>query len=198
MVHPTTIIDSGALIHPTASIGAFCHIYSCCEIWENVQISDCTILGSPAEHKTKPTREAGKIIIGNGTIIREQVTIQAPVEEDTVIGAGCYIMNKVHIGHDCRIGRDSIIASGAVIGGVAKCEEHSYFGVNSSVHPRAIMGRYFYLSAQGFFKGVSPDGIMWIGVPAKPVKVNMKELQKYKPDDMDKIIKEAEWYLGAY
>ena len=42
--------------------------------------------------------------------------------------------------------------------------------MNASIHQRSKIGKYCVIGAGSFFKGESPDGIIWGGVPAKPIK----------------------------
>jgi NDP-sugar pyrophosphorylase family protein len=46
----------------------------------------------------------GSIHIGNSTIIRENVIINLPSTDSTIIGSNCYIMNTCYIGHDSKLG----------------------------------------------------------------------------------------------
>ena len=41
------------------------------------------------------------------------------------------------------------------------------------------------IGANGFFKGTSPKGIIWAGVPARPLKVNTIGLER-NIDDIDR------------
>jgi NDP-sugar pyrophosphorylase family protein len=59
--------------------------------------------------------------IGEGTTIREGVTIHRGMAKGgiskTVVGANCLLMAYVHIGHDCVVGNNVVMANNASVAG---------------------------------------------------------------------------------
>ena len=93
-----TVIDSNASIRSGARIGKNCHIHS------GAVVSDI-----PQDLKFQG--EDSLAIIGDGTIIREFVTIHRGTASKgkTVIGNNCLIMAYCHVAHDCVLGNHVII-----------------------------------------------------------------------------------------
>ena len=64
----------------------------------------------------------GSVVIGNDVEIGANAAIDRGTVADTIIGDGTKIDNLVHIGHNCRIGRDCLLcgqvgfAGSAVLG----------------------------------------------------------------------------------
>lgn len=114
----------------------------------------------------------GRVHVGDGTVIREYTVINKPTDKITHIGDNCYIMNRCFVGHDSQIGNHVQMNPGCSIAGFVKIGDHSHIGMNASIHQRSIVGKYCVIGAGSFFKGESPDGIVWGGVPARPIKVN--------------------------
>jgi len=127
-------------------------------------------------------------VIGEGTEIREFVTINLPTFGNTIIGKNCFLMANVHIPHDCEVGHDTVFVVGAAIGGRSKIGNYCYFGLNCSVHNRAELGDYCVVGASSFFKGYSDSGLIWAGVPAKAIKVNTVGIERNSPNEMKKIL----------
>lgn len=85
------------------------------------------------------SRVSGRVVIGNGNVIREFTNIGLPTKQSTTIKNECYIMPHCHIAHDTLIedkailsnhsspGRYSQILEGANLGkGVHKRTRESY------------------------------------------------------------------------
>jgi UDP-N-acetylglucosamine acyltransferase len=107
-----TKIGPNVTIYPGARIGKNCQIYP-----------GAVISAEPQDlkfHGEYTTTE-----IGDGTIIRECVTIHRGTDdrEKTVIGKNCLLMCYVHIGHDCQIGNNVIIANSTGISGHVTIED---------------------------------------------------------------------------
>jgi len=101
------------------------HIHRTAIIYTNVKlgtgnwIGAYTVIGSNGEIRNKDQRAfKGKVVIGNNNVISELVTIQRPFEESriTEIGNNNIIMAHSHIRHDARIGNNTEICTGSIIG----------------------------------------------------------------------------------
>lgn len=141
IIGKNNIIGKGAIVHDNVIIG------------DNNYIGPYVVIGEPGEYRNPPQvenvaydcvgqttvflRTPGKIIIGNNNKIREFVAIQSPVlDEETSIGNDNYIMEKTHIAHDCRIGNQTTISPGVVLGGRVQIFNQVNLGINASIHPR--------------------------------------------------------------
>jgi len=142
----------------------------------------------------------GKVFIGTGTIIREAVIINKPTQTSTIIGCDCYLMNRCFIGHDSMIGNNVTLSPGCSIAGFVKIGDYSCVGMNASVHQHSKLGNYCMVGANSFFKGISPDGITWGGVPAKPIKVNEVGINRSKLTDIEKlhVREDAELFINFF
>lgn len=177
MIHETAVIETGAQIDPTAEIGPFCYISSRakigagCKLIARVTILGDTTLGKdnivfpgaclgagPQDHGNEFRPEA-KLIIGDGNIIRENVTMHAgtPKEEFTTrVGSNCMFMINSHIAHDCIVGDNVIMTNNAVIGGHVRLGDGVIMGGNSAVHQFVRIGRKAMI---GGMTGVARDVI---------------------------------------
>lgn len=128
----------------------------------------------------------GRVHIGNNTVIREYTVINKPTDKVTYIGDNCYIMNRCFVGHDTHIGDGVQLNPGCSVAGYVKIGDYSHIGMNASVHQRSSIGKYCVIGAGSFFKGESPDGIVWGGVPARPIKVNEIGIERSDLSDDEK------------
>ena len=163
MIHPT------AVIYPNVFVG------------DNVTIGAYSVIGSPAESKgLDPVNPIGMVIIGEGTIIREHVTIHAPTDKlgYTRIGKNCYIQAHSHIGHDCQIGDNVTLACYACVGGHNKVGDYANFGLHAVSHQRSTIGQGTMIGACAFVKGELEEWSVYVGVPAKRIKANQYLIDK--------------------
>jgi len=183
-------------IDPSARIGNNNLIYPFVYIGKNVEIGDnntiypFTSIGTPGEHKTAEPLKGGKTVIGSNNIIRENVTIQAPIGTlHTIIGNNCYIMNKCHIAHDCIVENEAIMSTGSIIGGYTILEKYVNMGLGAVVHQRLVIGQSAMIGMNSTVtKNILPFTTV-IGTPAKIKGFNRNGALKrgFKEKDVDRI-----------
>ncbi|WP_066755400.1 acyl-ACP--UDP-N-acetylglucosamine O-acyltransferase [Crocinitomix algicola] len=142
------MISKLANINPAAKIAENVTIESFTTIYEDVEIGEGTVIGPNVT--IYPGARIGKNVqifpgavisaipqdlkfhgeyttteIGDNTIIRECVTIHRGTDDKlkTSIGKNCLLMCYVHIGHDCTIGNNVIIANSSGISGHVVIED---------------------------------------------------------------------------
>jgi UDP-N-acetylglucosamine acyltransferase len=164
-IHPTAIIDPQANVDPTAQIGPYvvidgpvrirarCNIAAAAVILGNTEIGvDCrvhshAVIGDvPQDHAYEG--ELSYCRVGEGCIVREGATIHrgtAPGSE-TIVGSHCLLMTNSHVGHNCQIGDDVTIVSGAVLGGYVQVGARAVISGNAAVHQFVRIGELAMVS----------------------------------------------------
>jgi len=164
-IHPTAIVDAGAKIPSSCSIGPHCiigadvELGADCELVSNVIIEGPTVIGSAnrffpfcsiglgpqdLSYRGEPTR----LEIGNHNTIREFVTINRGTVKGkalTRIGNHSLIMAYAHVAHDCFIGNHVILANAATLGGHVTVEEWAVVGALCPVHQFVRIGAHSYI-----------------------------------------------------
>ena len=172
MISPLAYVDSAAKIGKNVTIQPFAFIEG------NVEIGDDCIIMSGAKilHGTRMgkgnkvhhnavlgaepqdfhyTGESSMLIIGDNNDIRENVTISRGTASTgtTRIGSKNLLMAYVHIGHDCIIGSNCVIANRVslagevhvgdwvVIGGHAAVHQWTHIGAHAMVQGGALLGQ---------------------------------------------------------
>lgn len=134
--HPTAIIGEGAVLGDGVKLGAYCvvgpdvKIGSGTELMAHAVVDGNTTLGSecivhPFARVGGPTQDlkfkggTPGVIVGNKTVIRECVTINAGTHdgEMTEVGSNCLLMAYSHVAHACKIGNGVIIANSTQLAG---------------------------------------------------------------------------------
>jgi|TARA_R110001583_G_scaffold5598_25_gene30201 UDP-N-acetylglucosamine acyltransferase len=197
-IHETVIVGENVWVGENVTIGPYTIIGDNVLIGDGTQIYSHCSIGTPGESIHHAPSEGSGVVIGKNCIIREFVTINSNLgEHKTKVGDNCYLMSKSHMGHDATLENNVVLCTGAKIGGHAIVGAFSYVGLNACTHQRSKLGKYCIVGAVAFFKEISPDGISWMGVPAKPKKVNAVSISRNISNKLlaDKITKEAQNFL---
>ncbi|MDZ4665421.1 MAG: acyl-ACP--UDP-N-acetylglucosamine O-acyltransferase [Bacteroidota bacterium] len=136
-VHPKAKIGNNVTIEPFATIYGDVEIGDDCWIGSNVVINDKARIGKnnrifpgaviasiPQDLKFKG--EDSLVEIGDNNTIRECVTINRGTVDrmTTRIGNNCLLMAYTHLGHDCILGNNIIIANSGNLAGHITIEDH--------------------------------------------------------------------------
>lgn len=168
MIHPTAIIDPSAEIGPDVTVGPYAIIKSDVCIGSGTTIGpyttieqyvtigeDCQIFqyasigGAPQDLKFHGEKTYLKI--GRGTIIREFVTINRGTENGggfTEVGEENYLMAYTHIAHDCKTGKQVILANNATLAGHIILGNNVTVGGLVAIHQFVQIGDFAYIGGK--------------------------------------------------
>jgi UDP-N-acetylglucosamine acyltransferase len=141
-IHPTAIVEEGARLGAGCVIHANAIITRHCVLGDGVVVHPfAAIGGDPQDLRFDPVTRSG-VRIGNGTVIREHVTVHRATRADgwTEIGAGCYLMVSSHVAHDCRLADKVIMANAVLLAGHVHVGEGAFLGGGCLVHQFSRIG----------------------------------------------------------
>ena len=83
-----------------------------------------------------------ELVIGNDNVFREHVTVHRSTREgeSTLIGSRTFLMAHCHVGHNCHVADQVIIANGAMLGGHVVVQERAFISGNCLVHQFVRVG----------------------------------------------------------
>jgi len=162
LIHPSAIIEDGALLGKNVSVGPFACIGKKVRIGDNTSIAshaiiegDTTIgknnrIFSHAAIGTIPQDlkydgEDVKLVIGDNNTIREFTLLNPGTKGGgsvTKIGSGNLLMAYVHLGHDVIIGDNCILANAATLAGHVELGNHVVIGGFTPIHQFIHIGDY--------------------------------------------------------
>jgi UDP-N-acetylglucosamine acyltransferase len=175
-VHPTAIIDPAAdvgegvevgpfvVIQGDVKIGAGCtlragvHLVGPLTMGCHNNVFSYAVLGEQPQH-LRYNGEPARLVIGDHNIFREHVTIHrgTAASGETRVGNQNFLMANSHIGHDCRIGDNCILANGSLVAGHCTLENNVYLSGNAALHQFVHVGRLALLSGvSGSTKDIPP------------------------------------------
>ncbi|MFA5007870.1 MAG: acyl-ACP--UDP-N-acetylglucosamine O-acyltransferase [Candidatus Omnitrophota bacterium] len=140
-VGPYAIIGPDAEIGEGSCLDAFVQVLGNTKIGKNCRIFSHSVLGNPPQD-LKYKGERSFLVVGDGNIIREFVTMNLGTEKDskTIIGSNNLIMAYSHIAHDCIIGNNNVLANCATLAGHVTIEDKVTIGGLVAVHQFCRLG----------------------------------------------------------
>ncbi|GAB6144144.1 acyl-ACP--UDP-N-acetylglucosamine O-acyltransferase [Desulfocicer niacini] len=168
MIHPTAIIDAEAEIGPNVTIGPYAIVKGNVTIGAGTEIGPYTTIDEyvsvgpncrifqyasigAAPQDLKYHGEKTYLKIGRGTIIREFVTINRGTAFGggyTEVGEENYLMAYTHIAHDCKTGKQVILANNATLAGHIELGDNVTVGGLVAIHQFVKIGEHAYIGGK--------------------------------------------------
>lgn len=165
-----SILEANVVIDKNVKIGRNNHFFA-----------NCVIGSRPQLLRLSPDTEIGSLLIGDGNIFHEQVTIHPSIYpgEHTTIGNENFLMVGVHIGHDCIL-EDKIVMSNYVqIGGHCMVETGAWLSGLAASHQFVTIGRWCYVAGlAGINRDIPPFLIVSGHYPPRIRGVNERGLNR--------------------
>ncbi|KSV67681.1 UDP-N-acetylglucosamine acyltransferase [Sinorhizobium sp. GW3] len=175
-IHPSSIVESGAVIGENVKIGPFCYIGPKVVLGDDIELlSHVVVIGRTSVGKgTKifPNAVVGgdsqsvhhsavdtELLIGTNCTIREGVTMNTGTVEHggkTVVGDNNLFLANSHVAHDCRLGSNIILSNNVMLAGHVTVEDRVILGGGCAVHQFTRVGRQAFV---GGLSAVSYDVI---------------------------------------
>jgi UDP-3-O-[3-hydroxymyristoyl] glucosamine N-acyltransferase len=186
-------IGAGCIVGRGVKIGRGCQIYPRVTIYAGTTLGDRVIvhagavLGSDGFGYVRDAKsgryekfpQVGRLVIEDDVEIGANTTIDRGALDETRIGRGTKIDNLVHIGHNCRLGENVVIAAQTGLSGSIVIENDVVLGGQVGIGEHARIEEGVMLGGQG---GVLPNkvlrgkGVAFWGTPAQPVREYLKQL----------------------
>ena len=124
--------------------------------------------------------QLGRVMVGDGTEIGANTTIDRGAGPDTVIGPGCIIDNLVQIGHNVQMGKGCIVVALAGISGSTTLGDYVVIGGQVGVAGHLKIADGVRVGAQaGIIRDVEA-GQTLLGSPAMPHKEFWRQMAALK------------------
>ncbi|MDY7019915.1 MAG: acyl-ACP--UDP-N-acetylglucosamine O-acyltransferase [Cyanobacteriota bacterium] len=197
LVHPTAVIHPHAQLHPTVKVGAYA------VIGENVKVGRDTVIGPHVviegwteigdRNQIFPGATIGTepqdlkyngavsfVKIGNDNLIREYVTINRATYEGqaTILGNQNLLMAYSHMGHNCVIEDQVVIANGVALAGHVYIESQARISGVLGVHQFVHIGRLSMIGGMTRTVQDVPPFMIVEGSPARVRSLNSIGLKR--------------------
>ena len=179
-IHPTAVVDASARIGEGVSIGAYTVIGAGVDIGAGTSIgAHCTIdgptrigrdnrihghaaMGGDPQDK-KFAGERTELVIGDGNVIREFVTISRGTGNGggiTRVGDRNWLLAYTHIAHDCQVGNDCVFSNNATLAGHVEVGDQVILSGFVGVHQFCRIGDHAFVGMGAFVNGDVPPFVM--------------------------------------
>jgi len=157
-VHPNARLAKNVIVEPFAYIcenveigegtwiGPHSTILDGARIGKNCRIFPSSVIsGIPQDLKFRGEDTTAEI--GDGSTVREAATINRGTASagKTVIGRNTLIMAYAHVGHDCMVGNNCILANGAGLAGEVRVDDWAILSAGTLVHQFSRIGGHVML-----------------------------------------------------
>ncbi len=160
-VHPTAVVEDGAVLGAGVEIGPFCHVGARAILGEGVRLrshvsvtgithvgASCELypgvaLGGEGQIRGNVFTD-GRLEIGAGCVLREMVSMNVGSAKGgglTRVGAKGYFMANSHVGHDCMVGEGVTFANSVALGGHVEIGDGVIFGGLAAVQQFCRVGK---------------------------------------------------------
>lgn len=214
IVHPNSQIDKSVNIGPFCVIDENVRIHADAQLYQNVYLTGWTTIGEgcslhpgvivghipqdikygiPQKFNNNGDRgycsvDRSYCSIGQGTILRENVTIHRGVraESHTLIGQNCFLLAGSHVAHNCVLGDHVTLINNVLLAGHVHVDDGVTMGGGAVVHQFVRVGKlamipgngrvpmdvvpYALLNEQGQVAGMNRVGMMRAKMRAEEVE----------------------------
>ncbi len=198
-IHPTAIIEDGAIIGDDVYIGPYCIVSKNVKLANKVHLvshvvvdGDTTIgegtkifpfssIGTPPQDISYKEGDKVKLIIGKNNTIRENVLINPGTLKDegvTIIGDNNLFMGSTHVAHDAKIGNNVIMVNQSMVAGHVIVEDHVIIGGSTPVHQFVKLGEYAMIAGGAAVAQDIPPYCLAKGNRAKVKSLNIVGLRR--------------------
>lgn len=209
LIHPSAIVEKGAQLHPSVSVGPFSLIEAGAEIGEgtviesSVRIFGHTRLGrynrvchgvvlgcEPQDLGFRPELSR-PLVIGDHNHFKEGVNISRGIKSPagTRVGHHNYMMAFAHIGHDCIVGDHNVFANTATLAGHVEVEHHIFLSGHTAVHQFCRVGAFALIGGVSGVPQDVPPFVLADGHRAEILGLNRVGLSRsgFTPAQRDRI-----------
>lgn len=184
------IIGSGCQIGPSVSV-QYSIIGSDVRLFAGARIGEAGFgFASGIEgHLTVP--QLGRVIIGDGTEVGANSTIDRGSAGDTIIGRGCRIDNLVQIGHNVILGEGCIVVAQVGISGSTQLDDYVVVGGQVGFTGHLKIGKGVQIAAQSGVMNNLPEGGKYAGSPAVPMRQWIQQAARLRTMGRKKVRKDG-------
>jgi len=142
MIHPTAIVEPGAQLGAGCEIMAYAVVTKHAVLGDGVVVHPFAVVGGDPQYLKFAAETHTAVRVGAGTVLREHVTINRSIHEGkaTVVGDNCFLMAASHVGHDCELGPNVVLANAVLLAGHVTVADHSFLGGGAAVHKFCRIG----------------------------------------------------------
>ncbi len=162
VVGPYSIIEDGAVLGEGCTVAAHAIVRRGVVLGDAVTVDSFAVIGGDPQSLTfDPSTKSG-VVIGNNVVIREGCTFHRGSSDgaNTVIGDGCFFMAQAHVAHDCKLGKDVVMANNVMLAGHVTIGSNVFIGGGVGIHQFCRIGSYVMIAGNASIAADVPPYVM--------------------------------------
>jgi len=112
---------------------------------------------------------SGTAVLGDDVEVFAHANVDRAALGETYVGRGTKIDHYAHVGHNCRVGEDTLLCAQAVLAGGVTVGDRCFIGVGAHVREKVVIGNDATVGMGAVVLGDVADGATVVGVPARVV-----------------------------
>ncbi|MBV6784956.1 acyl-ACP--UDP-N-acetylglucosamine O-acyltransferase [Xanthomonas euvesicatoria] len=199
LIHPTAVIDPSATLADDVRVGAFsligadvqigagtevgphCSIHGPTRIGRNNRFIGHAAIGGEPQDK-KYAGERTELVIGDGNVIREFVTINRGTGGGggvTVVGNDNWMLAYTHVAHDCHVGDHCVFSNNTTLAGHVTVGDYVIISGFAGAHQFCRIGAHAFLGMGALTNGdVPPFTMVGSDSLGRPRGINSEGLKR--------------------
>ena len=173
VIYPFSFIGKNTKIGNNCIIYSNVSLYKDCEIGNNVIIHSGAVIGADGfgyyveDGVRKKIKHIGKVIIKDNVEVGANTTIDRALLDETVIEEGTKIDNLVMVGHNCKIGKNTVLVSQVGIAGSCEVGNNVIMAGQVGVADHLKIADNVIITAKsGVGRNIEKSGIYGANIPA--------------------------------
>ncbi|WP_027081419.1 acyl-ACP--UDP-N-acetylglucosamine O-acyltransferase [Luteimonas mephitis] len=195
-----TVIGAGVEIGDGTRIGPHCSIHGPTRIGRDNRIHGHAAIGGDPQDK-KYGGERVELVIGDGNVIREFVTINRGTAGGggvTRIGDDNWLLAYTHVAHDCQVGSHCVFSNNSTLAGHVEIGDWVIMSGFAGIHQFCRIGAHAFIGMGALVNGDVPPYLMVASEDyGRPRGINSEGLKR-RGFDADRIAAIKRAYRAVY
>ncbi len=167
-IMPFAYVEGDVVIGDNCEIHPYASVLNGTRMGKNNKVYQHAVLGAEPQDFHYVPGIKSEVIIGDGNYIRENVVIARSIHENqaTKIGNGNYLLDKVHVCHDVKIGNECVVGISVCIAGDCEIEDCSIQSTAAVIQQHVRVGRFSLIQSGCRVQKDVPPYVILGGNPA--------------------------------
>ena len=158
-------VGNDTVIYPNSTVREYCKIGARCIIHPSAVIGSDGFGFTTSNGIHTKVPQVGNVIIEDDVEVGAHVGIDRAAMGSTIIGKGTKIDNLVHIGHNCKIGKNCLIVAQTGLSGSTVVGDNVTFGGQVGTSGHLTIGSNSVFAARTGISKSMPEGSFCAGFP---------------------------------
>ena len=146
-------------------------IHESADIHESASIGNDGMRYIPFDDNYVSMKHMGNVVIGRNVVVNAFSAIARATLDSTIICQNVKIGTHVSIGHNCFVGKNTVIVDGCIVGGSSNIGQGCFLGLNSTIRSGCKVADHTLVGCgANVVSDITEKNGVYAGNPAKRIK----------------------------